>query len=590
MPSASMIMPAIIAIILSCGVPAVLALSFPHGIAPSRNTYRSRRALLHRSHPLKATTEPYDPFWPSSSSFLSENTNSDETHEETRSEEEILLTSTLDSVVKVYATHSEPDFLIPWQKQHQTTSTSSGFVLNIPGIGFRVMTNAHSVEYGRVVQVQGRGEDEKHEAIVEAVGNECDLALLRVDSLFPPEDYDEDGSRTDDTTFAMPLGPLPSLQDEVEVLGYPAGGDSLCVTKGVVSRIEMQEYAQAGARLLAMQIDAAINPGNSGGPVVNEYLEVVGVAFQGIDEESIENVGYVVPSSVVLHFLEDVRKNKGEYQGFCHLGIEVSFLENATFRKFLKLGGDDASINGSGDTKKLKRSTGVMVRRVVPTAGAYGILRSMDVILAVDGIPLGNDGKIPFRRSRVDLGGYVTSLFEGDEVHLNIWREGKETEVSFPVSPINSLVPSHFNNEPPPYLICSGFVFTALSVPYLEAKSAWSDYYTDNVSYLLGMVNAPLEQEGDEVVVLAQVLAHRANLGYENHYDLHLLKFNDVDVRSLRHLNELISESAGPFMTFEFAPKDGGGMLVVLDRDTNDRVTKEICSEHSIGSPIVLRT
>lgn len=137
-----------------------------------------------------------------------------------------------------------------WQKQHQTTSTSSGFVLNCPGIGYRVMTNAHSVEYGSVVQVQLRGDDEKHEAIIEAVGNECDLALLRCDTLF------------DDTApFAMPLGPLPSLQDEVEVLGYPAGGDSLCVTKGVVSRIEMQEYAQAGARLLAMQIDAAINPG-----------------------------------------------------------------------------------------------------------------------------------------------------------------------------------------------------------------------------------------------------------------------------------------------------------------------------------------
>merc|ERR1712176_1666996 len=104
-------------------------------------------------------------------------------------------------------------------------------------------------------------------------------------------------------------GPLPVLQDEVEVLGYPAGGDSLCVTKGVVSRIEMQEYAQAGERLLAMQIDAAINPGNSGGPVINEEMEVVGVAFQGIDEENVENVGYVVPSSVVLHFLEDVRRN-----------------------------------------------------------------------------------------------------------------------------------------------------------------------------------------------------------------------------------------------------------------------------------------
>ena len=316
---------------------------------------------------------------------------------------------------------------------------------------------------------------------------------------------------------------------------------------------------------------------------------MVGVAFQGIDEESVENVGYVVPSSVVLHFLEDVRRNKGEYKGFCSLGIEASLLENGIFRKFLKLD-QKTAINGSGSSKKQKRSTGIMVRRVAPTSAAYGILLSMDVILKVDGIPLGNDGKIPFRRGeRVDLGGYITSLFEGDEVHLTIWRDGEETEIFFPVSPLQQLVPSHFNNKPPPYLICSGLVFTALSVPYLEGKGAWNDFYTDSVSYLLGLVKAPLKQEGDEVVVLAQVLAHQANLGYEHFYDLHLLKFNDVEVHSLRHLNELISESTAPFMTFEFGPKDGG-RLIVLDRNTNDQVTKEVCSEHSIGAPIVLRT
>ena len=119
------------------------------------------------------------------------------------------------------------------------------------------MTNAHSVEYGSVVQVQRRGDDKKHTAFVEAVGNECDLALLRVPALFPPQRSGEA------PPLSLPLGPLPSLQDEVEVLGYPAGGDSLSVTKGVVSRIEMQEYAQAGEHLLAMQIDAAINPGVS---------------------------------------------------------------------------------------------------------------------------------------------------------------------------------------------------------------------------------------------------------------------------------------------------------------------------------------
>jgi len=56
---------------------------------------------------------------------------------------------------------------------------------------------------------------------------------------------------------------LPVLQDEVTVVGFPIGGDSTCVTVGVVSRIDMTDYASRGKVLLAIQIDAAINPGNS---------------------------------------------------------------------------------------------------------------------------------------------------------------------------------------------------------------------------------------------------------------------------------------------------------------------------------------
>lgn len=39
------------------------------------------------------------------------------------------------------------------------------------------------------------------------------------------------------------------------------GGDSLSITKGIVSRVVMTRYAHASNKLLGIQIDAAINPG-----------------------------------------------------------------------------------------------------------------------------------------------------------------------------------------------------------------------------------------------------------------------------------------------------------------------------------------
>ena len=54
------------------------------------------------------------------------------------------------------------------------------FVLKLPDLGWRVITNAHAVEYGSIVQLRRRGGADKVEAVIEAVGNECDLALLRV--------------------------------------------------------------------------------------------------------------------------------------------------------------------------------------------------------------------------------------------------------------------------------------------------------------------------------------------------------------------------------------------------------------------------
>jgi S1-C subfamily serine protease len=100
--------------------------------------------------------------------------------------------------------------------------------------------------------------------------------------------------------------------------------------------------------------------------------------------------------------------------------------------------------------------SGVMIESIAPYSGAFGKLHSKDVIKTLDGIPVGADGKIPFRRGeRVDLSCYISSLFEGDVLKVTIWRNGEEMDVSVPLklSRMDYLVPSRLHNKPPPYLI-----------------------------------------------------------------------------------------------------------------------------------------
>ena len=99
----------------------------------------------------------------------------------------------------------------------------------------------------------------------------------------------------------------------------------------------MTEYAHGSTDLLGIQIDAAINGGNSGGPVFNRFGECVGIAFQNLAGSDVENVGYVIPTSVVLHFLQDIGVN-GKFTGFPALGVQWQRMESAALRTAYKMG------------------------------------------------------------------------------------------------------------------------------------------------------------------------------------------------------------------------------------------------------------
>ncbi|KAF6159883.1 hypothetical protein GIB67_032967 [Kingdonia uniflora] len=252
------------------------------------------------------------------------------------------------------------------------------------------------------------------------------------------------------------FGSLPALQDAVTVMGYPIGGDTISVTSGVVSRMEILTYVEGSIELLGLQIDAAINPGNSGGPAFNNKGNLVGIAFQSIKDQDVENIGYVIPTPVIMHFIKDYEKN-GEYTGFPTLGVEWQKMENPDLRMSM----------GMASNQK-----GVRIKRISPTAPEFKVLKPSDIILSFDGIDIANDGTgkhfFPFRHGeRIGFSYLVTQKYTGDVAVVKVLRNSEILEFKLELMPHKQLIPAHIKGRPPSYYIVAGFVFSTVSIPYL---------------------------------------------------------------------------------------------------------------------------
>ncbi|KAF7819619.1 protease Do-like 9 [Senna tora] len=456
----------------------------------------------------------------------------------------------MDAVVKVFCVHTEPNFSLPWQRKRQYSSSSSGFIIG----GKRVLTNAHSVEHHTQVKLKKRGSDTKYLATVLAIGTECDIALLTVS-----DDEFWDG------VSPVEFGDLPALQDAVTVVGYPIGGDTISVTSGVVSRMEILSYVHGSTELLGLQIDAAINSGNSGGPAFSDKGKCVGIAFQSLKHEDVENIGYVIPTPVIQHFIQDYEKN-GAYTGFPILGVEWQKMENPDLRKSMGMGPDQK---------------GVRIRRIEPTAPESHVLKPSDVILSFDGINIANDGTVPFRHGeRIGFSYLVSQKYTGDTALVKVLRKSKILEFNIKLATHKRLIPAHIKGRPPSYYIVAGFVFAAVSVPYLRSEYG-KDYEFDAPVKLLDKhLHAMAQSVDEQLVVISQVLVADINIGYEEIVNTQVLAFNGKPVKNLKSLVSMVESCEDEYLKFDLEYQQ----IVVLKTSTAKAATLDILTTHCIPS------
>lgn len=454
------------------------------------------------------------------------------------------------SVVKIFSIYSAPNWYYPWQNSYQRRSTSSGFIVEYNGERL-VICNAHGIKFATSLRVRKNGCAMKFLATLFHVSHEADLALLRINSVEFWKGLQP-----------LPFGGLPELQSEVIVLGYPRGGDALSITKGVVSRIEVVKYSHSLASLPAVQTDAAINSGNSGGPALLDG-RVVGVAFSNLSNS--QNIGYVIPTCVIEYFLRNVLI-EGEFCGFGQIGLSLQHLENECLRRYLKIG--DRS--------------GVIVRKLDPLSHSGKVLRKNDAIMEIDGRSLGNDGTMELRNSeRVSWLWFIALKKPRTLAKLKLLRDGEEQEIDVEIYPLNKsncYVPRHLHDKKPSYFVWGGLVISHLSFPLLTG--AYGRDWQQSVPGKMKEKAAKLwrEKEGEEVVVLVQILDHAINLNYDSlGWDI-IEQVNGEDVLNVADCFSKVVNSEEEFVKISLSHHG----TLVLDRDKACHAAKDLQEEHKM--------
>ncbi|MDY0000364.1 MAG: trypsin-like peptidase domain-containing protein [Polyangia bacterium] len=407
-------------------------------------------------------------------------------------------------VVKVFCTSQEPDFESPWQSRPPQSGSGSGVVI---GKG-EILTGAHVVADATFIQVQKLSDPDKAVARVKAVCHDCDLALLEV----------ADPGFTMDIRPAA-IGEFADQGDQVEVVGFPVGGEEVSVTEGVVSRVEVQKYAHSQRFLLAATVDAAINAGNSGGPVFKDG-RVAGIAFQKLEQA--EAIGEIVPAPIIRHFLGGIEEGRAaEVPG---LGLATQGLENPRLRQELGL--------GEGDS-------GLLVTAVSYGGSGWGALQPRDVLMRIGEHRIANNGTVRYRRRYRTLFDVVLGdYYVGDQVPVMVWRQGKRRSLKVTLQPYRELVPRSQYDRSPSFLIYGGLVFQVLCRDLL---SIWDEWWRDAPAEYLHLYYSGLRSpERQEIVVLSKVLADEVNVGYDGFHHECVERVNGVLPRDMSHFVELL--------------------------------------------------
>ena len=279
-------------------------------------------------------------------------------------------------------------------RAQQVGSVGSGVIVRADGV---VVTNYHVINGMQQIKVV-LNDRREFDARVVLADERSDIAVLQLEGVngrLPTLNIDDREEQ--------------QIGDLVLAIGNPFGVGQT-VTNGIISALNRTETGISDSGSF-IQTDAAINPGNSGGALVDMDGDLIGINTAIFSRSgSSSGVGFAVPASMVKRVVD-------------------SAVGGATVvvRPWLGVKGEGVSAE-IARSLGLDRPQGLVVTEVWPNGpGARAGLREGDIITAVDGAEINDQGGLNFR---------VGTREPDETVKVTVLRDGRTQTLNARVQPL----------------------------------------------------------------------------------------------------------------------------------------------------------
>jgi hypothetical protein len=238
-------------------------------------------------------------------------------------------------------------------------------------------------------------------------------------------------------------------------------------------------------------------------------------------------------------------------------------LENPAMRKYLNRPND---------------GRGVVVTDVFSEGSSDGYLQKGDVLLSIDGHAIESDGSVRLEGKPVQLEEIVERKFAGEEVRLEVWREGKAETVQVPLKPADMFSMYEILYEPPPrYVLYGGLVFQPLTANLMAVMAGGADLRLKQ-KYTM-FATDQMYRETPEPVILSAVLPDSSNVYLRGLAGQVVREINGRRIRVLLDVEPALAAN-GERTVIRF---EGDSRPAVLKRAEVDRSTPRIMAQYGIS-------